>query len=142
MNGAVALMVGTSASAAEPSAFLGAWLIASSQTAPWVAPGQQLGQSDIYGLVGRRVVFVANRIDAPSPLGCTGPHYETKAVPPDGLFQGNLPDAAKQAAALGYSSQITTLETGCVDIEYHLVDANTAMFALDNRLYRMERAAR
>jgi hypothetical protein len=142
MYGAVALMAGTSASAAEPSAFLGAWLISTSQPAPWVMPGQQLGQSDIYGLVGKRVVFAPNRIDAPAPLACAGPHYETKTVPPDGLFQGNLPDAAKQAGALGYPSQIMTLETGCADIEYHFVDANTAMFALDNRLYRMERAAR
>src|SRR5690349_16920859 len=143
MNGAVALMVGTSASAAEPSAFLGDWLIATSQTAPWVMPGQQLGQSDIYRLVGKRVVFGANRIDAPSPLGCAGPHYEVKTYPPDGLFQGNLTDAARQAVALGYSSQIMTLETGCSGfIDFHFIDANTAMFALDNRLYRMERAAR
>jgi len=143
MNGAVALMVGTSASAAESSAFLGAWLISTSQTAPWVMPGQQLGQSDTYGLVGKRVVFTANRIDAPSPLACAGPRYEVKTYPPDGLFQGNLTDAAKQAGALGYSSQIMTLETNCPDIiDFHFVDANTAMFALDNRLYRIERAAR
>ena len=140
---AAALLVGASATAAEPPAFLGAWLIASSQTAPWVMFGQPLGQSDIYGLVGKRVVFAANRIDAPSPLACAGPRYEIKTYPPDGLFQGNLTDAAKQAVALGYSSQIMTLETNCPDIiDFHFIDANTAMFALDNRLYRIERAAR
>lgn len=143
-SAAVALMAGASASAAEPSAFLGAWLISSSQPAPWVIPGQQLGQSDIHGLVGKRVVFAANRIDAPPPLACAGPRYEIETYPPDGLFQGNLTDPAKQAVALGYRSpQIMTLETNCPDIiDFHFVDANTAMFALDNRLYRMERAAR
>ena len=91
-----------------------------------------------------RVVFAANRIDAPPPLTCAGPRYEIKTYPPDGLFQGNLTDPDKQAVALGYRiPQIMTLETGCPDIiDFHFVDANTAMFALDNRLYRMERAAR
>lgn len=143
---AVALIVGASASAsaAEPSAFLGAWLIASSQPAPWVAPGRQLGQSDVHGLVGKRVVFAADRIDAQPPLACAGPRYEIRSYPPDGLFQGNLTDPARQAVALGYRlPEIRTLETGCPDIiDYHFIDADTAMFALDNRLYRMERAAR
>ncbi len=56
---AVALIVGMSASAAEPSAFLGAWLISSSQPAPWVASREPSVQSDISGLVGKRVVFAA-----------------------------------------------------------------------------------
>ena len=141
---AVAVIAGMSASAAEPSAFLGAWLISSSQPAPWVAPDQPLGQSDISGLVGKRVVFAAKRIHAPPPLTCAGPRYEIETTPPDGLFQGNLTDPDKQAVALGYRiPQIMTLETGCPDIiDFHFIDANTAMFALDNRLYRMERAAR
>jgi hypothetical protein len=140
---AVALIASMSASAAEPSAFLGAWLISSSQPAPWAAAGQQPPQSDIDRLVGKRVVFAANAIDAPPPLACAGPRYEIKTTPPDGLFQGNLTDPDKQAVALGYRiPQIMTLETGCPDIiDFHFVDANTAMFALDNRLYRMERAA-
>ena len=55
-----------------------------------------------------------------------------------------MTDPDKQAVALGYRiPQIMTLQTGCPDIiDFHFVDANTAMFALDNRLYRMERAAR
>ena len=141
---AVALIVGVSASAGERSAFLGAWLISGSQPAPWAAPGQQPPQSDIDRLVGKRVVFASDRIDAPPPLACVGPRYEIKTSPPDGLFQGNLTDPAKQAVALGYRiPQIMTLETGCPDIiDFHFVDSDTAMFALDNRLYRIERAAR
>ena len=141
---AVALIAGMSASAAEPSTFLGAWLIASSQPAPWATTAQQPPQSEIDRFVGKRVVFAANRIDAPPPLACAGPRYEIENYPPDGLFQGNLTDPDKQAVALGYRSpQIMTLETNCPDIiDFHFVDANTAMFALDNRLYRMERAAR
>ena len=146
INGAaaLALLVSLSASAAERSAFLGAWLISSSQPAPWARPGEPPVQSDISRLIGKRVVFAANRIDAPSPLACAGPHYEIKTYTPDLLFQGNLTDPDKQAVALGYRiPQIMTLETGCSGpIDFHFVDANTAMFALNNRLYRMERAAR
>lgn len=141
---AVALMAGAAASAAEPSAFLGVWRISGSQPAPWSTPSQQPPQSDIDRLVGKQVTFAANRIDAPPPLACTGPRYDIKTYPPDGLFQGNLTDPAKQAVALGYRiPQIMTLETGCRGfIDFHFVDANTAMFALDNVLYRLERAAR
>src|SRR5262245_44263513 len=85
INGAaaLALLVSLSASAAERSAFLGAWLISSSQPAPWARPGEPPVQSDISRLIGKRVAFAANRIDAPSPLACAGPHYEVKTYTPD-----------------------------------------------------------
>jgi len=130
--------------AAQPPAYLGPWVIARSQAAPWSAPDEPPVQSDIERLVGKRVVFDRDRIEAPEPLACAGPHYEIISYTSDLLFQGNLTDPDKQAMALGYRlPQIMTLETGCAGpIEFHFLNAITAMFALNNRLYRLERARR
>ena len=100
-------------------------------------------QSDIRRLIGKRIVFAPNRIDAPQPLTCRGPHYEIKDYTSDLLFQGTLTDPDKQAAALGFTlPKIRTLETGCAGpIDFHFANANTAMFALNNRIYRLDRAA-
>ncbi|MGE5723286.1 MAG: hypothetical protein ACM3YM_12585, partial [Sphingomonadales bacterium] len=64
---------------------------------------------------------------------------------PDMLFQGTLTDPERQARALGYASgrTIRTLETGCEGaIDFHFIDARTALFALNNRIYRLERVRR
>jgi hypothetical protein len=123
--------------------YLGTWRIAGSQSAPWVEPGETFGRSDIDKLDGRMVTFTKRSIAAPAPLACTGPRYALKEVPPEGLFQGNLSDPASQAKALGYGPTVRTLETGCEGlIEFHFIDRDHALFALNNRLYRLERVAR
>ena len=72
-------------------------------------------------------------------MACRKPRYERVAVEPDGLFQGGLKAPARDAAALGYlSPKIPSLLTGC-EVDYHFLDADHALFALDNRLYRIER---
>ena len=133
-----------SALAVQPPAYLGAWVVSRSQPAPWAAPDEPPVQSDIERLVGKRVVFDRDLIVAPEPLGCIGPHYEIVSYTSDLLFQGSLTEPDKQAMALGYRlPQIMTLETGCAGpIEFHFINATTAMFALNNRLYRLERARR
>ena len=118
--------------------YLGAWRITGSQPAPWVKPGHSFGRRDIDHLDGRQLTFSSRAIAAPAPLACNGPHYEVKQVGPDYLFQGNLTRPAAQARALGYAPTITTLETGC-EIDFHFIDADAALFALNNRLYRIER---
>jgi hypothetical protein len=60
---------------------------------------------------------------------------------PDMLFEGGLTEPGKQAASLGFhGGTVPTLISGC-EIEFHCVDANTALFALNNSIYRMERKA-
>jgi hypothetical protein len=119
----------------------GPWTVATSAPAPWAAPNEAPVASDLQSLMGQTVRFLPDRIDAPPPLGCRKPHYEFKAYPPDMLFQGGLTEPAKQAASLGFkSATIKTLETGCEGaIDFHFIDQNSALFALNNRIYRLDK---
>jgi len=134
------LLLGAAAASAAPQAkqdFLGKWTITTSQAAPWAKPDDKPVESDLKALMGRDVVFLKDRIDAPSPLRCRKPRYEIKQYPADMLFQGTLNDPDKQAKALGYGPAVATLETGCEGaIDFHFVDRDSAMFALNNRLER------
>ena len=136
---AFALLGASAANAANPG-FMGKWTVTASQPAPWAQPNTTPVESDLKTLMGKMVTFSANRIDAPRPLTCRKPHYEMKQYEPDMLFQGNLTEPAKQAAALGYREKIVTLETGCEGaIDFHFINSDNAMFALNNRLYKIER---
>ncbi|WP_424629037.1 hypothetical protein [Bradyrhizobium sp. SYSU BS000235] len=134
------VLLGTSvANAANPN-FMGKWTVTASQPAPWARPDDKPVESDLKALVGKAVTFSADRIDAPRPLTCRKPHYEMKQYDPDMLFQGGLTDPTKQAAALGYGKKIATLETGCEGaFDFHFINSDSAMFALNNRLYKIER---
>ncbi|AMN42829.1 hypothetical protein [Rhodoplanes sp. Z2-YC6860] len=140
---ALLLSLGASSAHAAPAGkpdFLGKWTIVSSQPAPWSKPGGKPVASDLKALIGHDVTFRKDRIDAPSPLRCRKPHYEIKAYTPDLLFQGSLTDPDKQATALGYGKSMATLETGCEGaFDFHFLDNDSAMFGLNNRLYRLER---
>jgi hypothetical protein len=141
--GAVALAFGVLGADAAYSAnqdFLGKWSVTTSQPAPWARPDDKPVESDLKALMGKIVTFSSDRIDAPRPLTCRKPHYEMKQYQFDMLFQGGLTEPAKQATALGYSERVATLETGCEGaIDFHFVNRDTAMFALNNRLYKIER---
>jgi hypothetical protein len=131
---------GANAANAADQDFLGKWTVTTSQPAPWAQLSDKPVESDLKALLGKAVTFSLGRIDAPRPLSCRKPHYQVKQYQPDMLFQGGLTEPAKQAAALGYSEKISTLETGCEGaIDFHFVNPDTAMFALNNRLYKIER---
>lgn len=133
-------MLGASVAHAANSDFMGKWTVTTSQPAPWAQPNDKPVESDLKALIGKDVTFSTNRIDAPRPLTCRKPHYEMKQYDPDMLFQGGLTDPAKQAAALGYGKKIDTLETGCEGaLDFHFINSDSAMFALNNRLYKIER---
>jgi hypothetical protein len=121
--------------------YQGIWTITTSEPAPWAGPKEKPDASDLKALIGHTVTFWTDRIDAPAPLGCKKPHYAIKQYGADMLFQGGLTDPGKQAAALGFVDKtIPTVETGCDGaIDFHFVNAGTALFGLNNRVYRMER---
>ena len=77
----------------------------------------------------------------PKPLLCRKLKYKVTSYTPDMLFQGSLTAPDKQAAALGFKdSAIKTLETGCeAEIDFHMVDAMTVLFGLNDRVYTMTR---
>lgn len=136
----ITLLSALPAFAAAAPDYLGAWKISRSEIAPWASPNDTLGLKDEQVLIGKEIVFERNRIIAPVDyLGCARPHYEMKNYPANFLFQGGLTNPDTQASNLGFHPPgIKTLETGCA-FEFHFIDETTAMFALDNRLYRIER---
>ena len=124
--------------------YLASWTITSSSPAPWVAPDEKPVQSDLAALMGKTVTFGARRIVAPRPLGCARPLYAMKAYAPDRLFQGGLTEPVKQANALGFTGRtIPTLETGCDGaIDFHFASLIRGAFALNNRIYTIEKRSR
>ncbi|MFO0996190.1 MAG: STY0301 family protein [Alphaproteobacteria bacterium] len=79
----------------------------------------------------------------PVPLTCDHARYDARSVPTKGLFQGNLADD-KQAARLGITrSPVPTAglqcDTGAFD--FHFIDPNKAVTALDNVIYVLARQA-
>ena len=135
-------LIATPLAAGRPDdSFLGRWRIAASQPAPWHDPKDPGSAPFPDRITGRTVTFTRTRIAAPAPLACGRPRYRVKTVPPQGLFQGGLTSPEAQAKALGFpGSGIRTLETGCSGwLDFHFVDAATALFALDNRIYTLRR---
>src|SRR6185369_3103627 len=107
-----------------------------------------LDAKEIKRLSGTIFEFKANAIAGPRPLGCTGPHYEIKQYEADMLFQGALAEYGdpsttpdKLADKIGFGKRpIASLVTGCAsEIEFHAIDADHVVFALNNSIYRMSR---
>ena len=130
--------------------FTGAWKIEKSEPAPWAKTTDMLDVKEIKRLTGTTVDFKSNAITGPAPLACKGPHYEVKQYEADMLFQGALAEYGdpsttpdKMADKIGFGKRpIASLVTGCAsEIEFHAIDADHAVFALNNSLFRMSRAA-
>ena len=142
---ALALLAGASASAgdanAAPNALLGAWRVTHGVVAPWTdeAPIDK-------GWIGSRAVFAVSSVQAKAPLGCNKAQYEATSNPPEGLFMGGLEeagDAATAAANLGFKpGEVAGVSLSCSSglWEFHLADADTMLFALDNVIWTMSRA--
>lgn len=138
----VAALVGASSARAQ-DAFAGGWTISKADAAPWADPAPK-PDAELKLLLGKTVSFLKTRIEGPKPLRCTKLRYEVKDYAPDMLFQGSLGnDPQKQAAALGFKGpSVKTLETGCAnELDYHMVDAGTVLFGLNDRLYTLTRKA-
>ena len=128
--------------------FSGAWKIEKSEPAPWAKTADLLDAKEVKHLVDASVEFKANAISGPAPLACKGPHYEIKQYQADEVFQGALAEYGdpsttpdKLADKIGFGKRpIASLVTGCAsEIEFHAIDADHVVFALNNSLYRMTR---
>ena len=133
-------------------AFAGPWRIASAVRAPWQDPHHPMA-GDEKRLLGKTVVFEARRVSGPAPIGCSGAKYQVSDAPYEMLFEGMLaappndhagtPDTAqaeRAARALGFTGQTAkTLDAGCTELQFHMIDADTALFGLNDRVYTMQR---
>jgi len=127
--------------------FAGTWIVSDAQPAPWVdvSAGTQpdIDQAIRHG----KFTFKKDSVEGPAPFDCKKVQYTLSEVGPDYLFEGGLTDPVKQAAALGFTSQkIVSLNMGCVrndadiGMDFDLIDHDTAVFALNNVIYKMVRA--
>jgi hypothetical protein len=140
-------MLSTNVTCAQ-EAFAGVWKIEKSEPAPWAKTADMLDAKEVKRLTGAAVEFKANAIGGPTPLACKGPHYEIKQYQADEVFQGALAEYGdpsttpeKMADKIGFAKRpIASLVTGCAaEIEFHSIDADHAVFALNNSIYRMVR---
>lgn len=148
---ALALLLLTASAHAQQS-FAGAWTIASAAHAPWEDTKNPVG-GDEKRLLGKAVVFAAKRVIGPSPIGCQGAKYQVADAPFDMLFegmlavpptdraaQGDMALAGRNARALGFAGKTAkTLDAGCTELQFHMIDADTALFGLNDRVYTMKR---
>ena len=110
--------------------------------APWLAA--QSPAPDLAAWRGRTVEFAADRFVAPGGLGCAPVRYATDARPAEGLFQGNLPAPAQDAAArlglvaLPVPSVDLTCASGAFDLHWATPDA--LLLAVDNVIWVLDRS--
>ncbi len=115
----------------------GYWVITGGQAAPWVT------ETDLDDtlLIGTIVEFGVDGVHSASELGCRQARYETRSVPAEGLFQGNLPAPAEASASrLGFErfpveSVLVTCSTGV--FLYHMLKTGAMLVALDNVIWTL-----
>ena len=120
--------------------FFGAWSMTAAKIAPWWdGKGEEPAPDPAFAA---KVELGANKTSGPPILMCDNPHYTVNTVQPQTLFEGNLPDPANDAAALGFKPDgIVTLNFTCasgagdVSLDFPMVDPSTIMLGLDNVLY-------
>lgn len=124
--------------------FFGAWRLTSSQIAPW---WDNAGDTPKADPAMATFMLEAAKSTGPALLTCDRPSYATNIAPLRGLFEGNLPDPAKDAAALGFTNpDVIVLSYSCtsggadVGVEFPMLDDNTIMAGIDNMIYTFKRA--
>jgi len=137
-----AMTLGLGLAAARPAGAdtwrpLEVWRIESGRVAPWAPPGTRIDPA----YQGGEVRFQAARLAAPHPLACDGAKYEWIFGGPEGLFEGNLPTPAAQAAkGLGLGDgPIATLRVGCTNagFDFHRTSSGEMLLGLDNVVWTL-----
>jgi hypothetical protein len=116
---------------------LEAWRIDHGDVAPWAPPGTTIDPA----YQGRELRFQTTRVVAAHPLACDGAKYEWIFGGPEGLFEGNLPAPAAQAAdRLGLGGgPVATLRVACVNagFDFHRTGAGDLLLGLDNVVWTL-----
>lgn len=134
---------------AAQEVFAGSWDVAKAENAPWLAARPELTPHPEPVLRHARIIFRADRVVAPTWMGCKAPKYEIMSLGFDALFEGGLydpdhglKDAKGLALKLGFTKEpVTSMLTGCSELLFHLVDHDTVLFALNNMIYTLKRRA-
>jgi len=140
-------LLGATASTFAQQVFAGDWQVVKTEDAPWLAGRPELKPTAEPAFAHARISFRADRVSGPAWFHCKKPRYEMMMLDFDSLFEGGLSDPehgmsdpAKSARHLGFKAEpVTSMLTGCSELLFHLVDADTAMFGLNNMIYTMKR---
>jgi hypothetical protein len=145
-----ALVILASPPAAAQERFAGQWRIASAAAAPWASdPKDAADEADAQRLVGKAMTIGATKFEAPAPLGCAKAKYVFRNAGADTLFEGSLnangagkpTDPVAAARALGMTRKTARgMTASCSEVEFFLVDPDTILFALNNRVFTVKRA--
>lgn len=126
---------------ADTSLF-GVWRVSQGVLAPWVPATDK--SWDTKRWVGRTILFDAKQVGGPESLKCNDAHYEATNFPADALFQGALKEPAKTAAqSLGigkFPVRGTSLNCSAGLYEFHRVDANAVLVAVNNVIWTLDRS--
>ena len=133
------------ASEATPASFAGDWKVSAHIVAPWfVGPG--FSPEPDPEILGKVLTIAETATSGPAILTCDAAKFEVKALPVDGLFEGNVPDPYVAKAALGVEQeQTSTLMEACTsggadkEFNYHLVAKDRMLLGLDNIVYQFDR---
>lgn len=123
--------------------FFGAWSLEGAKIAPW---WDHKGEEPSPDPAMTKIVFGADASSGPPLLTCDKPKYAVNLVASRALFEGNLPDPAKDAATMGFgpegaTSMTFTCASGTTDVslDFPMVDEDTIMLGLDNVIYTFKR---
>ncbi len=125
------------------SSVVGEWRLIRAVVAPWdTTKDSGIGDSERW--IGERVRFDAHSVSGPGGLTCGNAVYTATRSAPDALFQGSLPaPAGRVAEALGivaFPVPGTSLSCDSGLFEFHRVDPNTMLFALNDIVWTLDRS--
>lgn len=117
----------------------GKWRITRGVVAPWT---DEAGAGAPSLAIGSTVAFGKSYVSGPHPIGCRHARYETTEVPTEGLFQG-AGISSNDAISLGLAGekfQGVSVSCDAGVFEYHRANENSFVFALDNRIWTLDRS--
>jgi hypothetical protein len=110
--------------------------------APWL--DAETAAVDTRARLGDAWSITPGRFAVPGLAACNTPRYDRAALPPEGLFQGNLPAPTADAAArlamtrTPVASVSVSCDAGIFDL--HWVTSDALMVAIDNVIWVLDRS--
>jgi hypothetical protein len=130
--------------------FAGQWVVAGAVVAPWASdPKDSSDEAEARSLVGKGLAIGASFFRGPQPLGCAKPTYVFRDATADTLFEGSLnadgtdkpTDPVVVARSLGMTQKkVRGMTASCSEVEFFLIDPDTMLFGLNNRVFTVKRA--
>ena len=128
--------------------FYGSWQVTDAAVASFYG-GEGAKPAADPELIGKTILFAPSNVSGSKVLACPKTVYSAAKVPTDFLFEGNLKNPVKDAAALGFKGEeIVSLSEGCdtkdgdLEFDFPMVDQDTILLGLNNMIYKLKRIAK